>query len=405
MLEDKNLVNKLLQYGVTVYVAALFLSPAISVAAELFIYLIFFSRTSNIKALCSLINTPVGKAFSYFLITIILGALVGAVREWIDYSTLWSMRKILMLPIAAVIFQNDEDAKEWFVKSVLISAVLVAVYGLISLHVLDLPRGSRALSAFNGMLYGAAVCVVLIYLSRANAGFQITVLACCLGLLSLALMSVGGRSAFIATILMIVFLILVMLTTRRPLLPSRKNTASLSLYLLVIIGMMLIHPTSKNRIEQALVEFEQPLEEGAATSVGIRKLFYVDAYEMVQNYSLIGAGTASYESANRHYLEAKNKGLATATSDPHNNYLKIWIEQGLIGLAALLWLLLSLARNTFSSITSLMGGVVLLGWAISSLFNGHFGTFTEGRFFWAWTGVLLASVPLAHQPSPSDAKS
>jgi O-antigen ligase len=405
MPSDKNLVNKLLQYAVTVYVAALFFSPALSVAAELFIYCVFFSRAGYIKALCIFITTPVGKAFSYFLITTILGVLVGSVREWVDWSIFWSMRKILILPIVAVIFQNDEDGKEWFLKSVFLVAVLIASYGLISLHVAELPRGGRALIAYNGMLYAVAVCAGALHLCRQSNALESAIVFCCVVVLSLALMSVGGRSAYIATIVIMGYLVLVVIWVKELSLQFGKSVTLLSMVLVLVGGMMLIHPTAQNRIQQALVEFKQPLEEGAGTSVGLRKVFYVDSYEMLKRYSLIGAGTASYESAHLHHLELKGKDVSLVTRDPHNSYLKIWIEQGLIGLFALLWLLISLARKTLSSITSLMGGVVLLGWGISSLFNGHLGSFTEGRFFWAWTGVLLASIPSAHQPSFSDAKS
>ena len=403
--EDKNLVNKLLQYGVTVYVAALFLSPALSVTAELFIYLIFFSSTNYRKALHYFLTTPIGKAFSFFVVTMLLGVIVGSIRDWIDWSILWSTRKVLILPIAAVIFMGNEGARERFIKGVLIVAVIVAAYGLTSVEIIELPRGARALAPFNGMLFAALLSVAIILLLRAIGLIQSTMTVLFVGLLLYALTLVGSRSAYLAFTVMICFVILVTLSPRHRELFGLKRVALITLSLLAWISVVLTSQISQQRIFQAVNEYRQPIDQGENTSIGQRKIFYLNTINMLTSYSIIGAGTASFEGAYIQHLKDKGEDESLVTRDPHNNYLKIWIEQGLVGLITLLWLLISLARNTFSSITSLMGGVVLLGWSISSLFNGHFGTFTEGRFFWAWTGVLLASVPSAHQPSLSDAKS
>lgn len=405
MQEDKNRVNKLLQYGVTVYVIALFFSPALSVTVELFIYLMFFSSAHYRNALYCFLTTPIGKAFGFFAFTILLGVIVGSIRDWIDWSILWSMRKVLIFPIAAVIFMGNEGARERFIKGVLAVAVIVAAYGISSFAVVELPRGARALAPFNGMLFAALLSVSTILLLRAAGHVQSMLLVLCVGLLVYALALVGSRSAYLASTVMMCFVLLVTLVPRHQALFGLKKTALITLSLLAWISVVLTSQTSQQRLFQAVDEYRQPLDQGANTSVGQRKIFYLNTINMLTSYSIIGAGTASFERAYIKHLEAMGEDKTLVTRDPHNNYLKIWIEQGLVGLIALLWLLISLARYTFSSITSLMGGVVLLGWSISSLFNGHLGTFTEGRFFWAWTGVLLASVPLAHQPSPSDAKS
>lgn len=394
---DKNLYNKLIQYSITLYVAALLFAPALSVAAELFTYALFFSSADYRKELYRFLKTPVGKAFTFFVVTIALGVIVGTVRDWIDWSVLWSTRKVFMLPIAAVVFMSDENAKEKFIRLMLIFATLVSVYGIISLDVIELPRGTRALAPFNGMLFAALLSVAAIFLLRAVGLFQSAVSLLSFGILSYALILVGSRSGYLAFTLMMFFILILAVNPKQRLLPSLNRARMLSLAFIVSSGAMLLHTTSQQRIVDAFNEFRQPLDQGLTTSIGQRKIFYVNTIEMLKSYSIIGAGTASFEKAYAHHLKVAGKDKSLTTRDPHNNYLKVWIEQGLVGLVALLWLLFSLGRHSLKSVSALMGGMVLAGWALSSMFNGHLGTFTEGRFFWAWTGVLLASTSVGSQ--------
>jgi O-antigen ligase len=79
------------------------------------------------------------------------------------------------------------------------------------------------------------------------------------------------------------------------------------------------------------------------------------------------------------------------THDPHNQFLKIAAEHGLLGLAVFLALLAAAFRQRGAPPPyRLLGLGVLAAWCATSLFNSHFSTFAEGRFIWLWLGACLA---------------
>ena len=82
---------------------------------------------------------------------------------------------------------------------------------------------------------------------------------------------------------------------------------------------------------------------------------------------------------------------ATLTEDPHNQYLLIAAETGLLGLAAFSWFLFSALRQPASGLFRLIGVALLLAWCLTSLFSSHFHTFNEGHLIAIVLGVCLAS--------------
>ena len=382
-----------MQVALFVYVAALFFSPPLSNLAELVLYLGFFAVCENRRTLYRLAQEPAGKAFSLFMIAILVSVAVGIFRGWTDWSVLWSMRKLLIFPIAAVIFYGDDKAKSNFLYAIVAFGGLIALYGIVDRIYIDLPRGDRMLAPFNGMLLAAIFTSTLVLLVRETRAYKILALTALCCLLLYAIILVGARSAYLASILMATVVAVVVYWFRK-----QENIKTKTLLLVAVIISassiaLLLHSNSQGRIIQAMAEFHQPLHEGESTSIGQRKIFYANTIEMLEQYYLIGSGAASFERAYKSHIEAKGGDQSLLTRDPHNQFLKIWIEQGMLGLIAFLAFLTILLRNIGFGGMGLIGGAVLLGWMCSSLFNGHFGTFTEGRFIWAWMGIFLVSAP------------
>jgi pheromone shutdown protein TraB len=73
------------------------------------------------------------------------------------------------------------------------------------------------------------------------------------------------------------------------------------------------------------------------------------------------------------------------TSDPHNQYLKILVENGLIGLIIFI-IILSLIIFRWQD--NQISVNILIIWLITSLFNSHFSTFAEGTLIWALLGFF-----------------
>lgn len=128
------------------------------------------------------------------------------------------------------------------------------------------------------------------------------------------------------------------------------------------------------------------------SSIGMRLEYYRNAIEMISEHPIIGVGSGAFRSA----YEAKVRGTQmTVVDHPHNAFLHVAVELGLIGLAALLSLLLVQWRtagtlDSFTERTAARGLIVIF--VAAGLVSSTFGDHTEGLFY-AWaSGLFFATV-------------
>jgi len=77
--------------------------------------------------------------------------------------------------------------------------------------------------------------------------------------------------------------------------------------------------------------------------------------------------------------------------DPHNQFMRIIVEHGIIGLLVFLAFIGSFFRQKINGAEWILGIGVLLAWCATSMFSGHFSTFTEGRLLMIWCAAMLTT--------------
>jgi O-antigen ligase len=152
-------------------------------------------------------------------------------------------------------------------------------------------------------------------------------------------------------------------------------------------------PMFEQRVDSAVAEMQEwRPEQPSTTSVGMRMEFYRSSLAIVREHLLFGAGTGSFPAA---YAATVGSSKMEKTVNPHNEYLLIAIQTGLVGLASLLYLFYTqwrLAVRLEPPFRNLARGLVLV-FVIGCLFNSLLLDHTEGLFF-AWaTGLLFARLP------------
>ena len=126
------------------------------------------------------------------------------------------------------------------------------------------------------------------------------------------------------------------------------------------------------------------------TSMGSRIIAWKNAIELIKEHPLLGVGTGGYEPAFVDHVKDQKGQENFLHHDPHNQFLKIFAELGIVGLVIFLSFLgAALFQRATPFYFDLSLGV-LLAWCGTSLFSSHFSTFTEGRFIYLWLGVFLA---------------
>lgn len=130
---------------------------------------------------------------------------------------------------------------------------------------------------------------------------------------------------------------------------------------------------------------------GDPTSIGTRFDYYSNTLSIIRDQPLFGVGLGGFELAYGDRI--KGTGMAPS-NNPHNQYLLIAAQLGLVGLVGLLWLYARVWRGAgrldppFREIAR----GLLLAIVIGNLFNSFMLDFTERTLF-AWlSGVLFAGL-------------
>lgn len=146
-----------------------------------------------------------------------------------------------------------------------------------------------------------------------------------------------------------------------------------------------------DRVMLVVTEYSawQP-NQGRDTSTGQRMDFYYNTLQIVQQHPLLGVGTGGFPAA---FAEQVSGTEALRTKHPHNEYLMIAAQTGIVGLALLLYLFHTLWRIAPSlpdrfERDALRG--LVLAYLINAMFNCALLDHSDGLFFAFMAAVLLA---------------
>jgi O-antigen ligase len=136
-------------------------------------------------------------------------------------------------------------------------------------------------------------------------------------------------------------------------------------------------------------------------SVTVRQEWYRHSADIVRDHPLFGAGTGSFPRA---YAEKTGTSGTPRVANPHNEYLMIAVQTGLIGVALLLhlfWRQIAVARRLANPLESQLAIGLVIMMAAGCLFNSFLLDHTEGLLYAWFTGVLYGG--LALRPPPENA--
>ena len=113
---------------------------------------------------------------------------------------------------------------------------------------------------------------------------------------------------------------------------------SVGLIALISITSYNFSPVFHERIQMASHEIvNYDANSDLDTSIGLRINFLLNSWEIFNSSPLIGVGTGDFPDEYK-VINAVNTPNATETSQPHNMYMLILTQLGLIGLISFLWM-------------------------------------------------------------------
>lgn len=154
--------------------------------------------------------------------------------------------------------------------------------------------------------------------------------------------------------------------------------------------MLFLSPTPHAQIKKVWTEITNIESSNRLTSSGARVVFWKNTLPIVKNASLTGHGLKSMQLEYEKQVKGQNGWKGTVTRDPHNQYLLILVEQGIVGLIIFFIFIYFCFKQRPENIYMGIGRSILLVWLGTSMFNGHFSASVEGKFIFLWCGAMLS---------------
>ncbi|HEX7766566.1 MAG TPA: O-antigen ligase family protein [Nitrospira sp.] len=367
-------------------------SPSVGTIGLVLTYVAFLASGQAVSRFKGVLARPLAYWGVAFLGVVLLGMLYASV-PWHDrWTDFYKWRTILWFVVALAIF--DEDCWKERLLVMFLVGTAVAVVGSFASAAgwVTFRRGPHELlrnSGTQGMAFACAALVcVWMTLEQKPIG-PISWIWPFLGLLYVGniVFITDGRSGY-AVLGLGLFILLCW-------------KASWRHRILIVAGLLAVgglaftaSPRVQGKVMAAVVQWTNESESAELTNFGSRRVFYKNGVEILQENWFLGVGTGGFTQAYGDHVSKKYDATdwrVVHTTDPHNQYLSVAIQQGLVGVVLFLTWIIAIARERESrSDYHRLAVAILAGWCVTSLFSSHFRTFAEGHLLATFLGVLLA---------------
>jgi O-antigen ligase len=166
------------------------------------------------------------------------------------------------------------------------------------------------------------------------------------------------------------------------------------------IGALSLSTEAQRRLSEISTDINAEIspsgERGAlraTISTASRVDFWTKAMGFIREAPLLGHGTGSTKSLYQSLEASRPSPYGEAVPDPHNQFLAIAIQVGLLGGFLLVAMWISHAW-TFrgSGVVNALGQAVVLQNVLGSLFNSHISTITQGSLYCLAVGLLAGLI-------------
>jgi O-antigen ligase len=184
-----------------------------------------------------------------------------------------------------------------------------------------------------------------------------------------------------------------------------RGAAAAAVALVILSGTIYLMPASVpyqrlSMMADEMMQWRPGRPE--VTSVGYRLEYYLNSVKLIGEHPLLGTGTGGFKGA--YAALVKGTGM-DASANPHNEYLMVAVQFGVVGLVLMLWLFLVQWRRA----VLLPGGferaaarglvlLILSASMVTSTLIDH----TEGLFYGWMSALLFAGWPAAGSEERSE---
>ena len=337
----------------------------------------------------------VGKAIFVFYAWLIIGTFYADTSLQLKINTLLSWQKLIFVFILLGLFYQPHWQRR-FVYSYLafmhLASLVALLFWLTNIPIFEQPAGIIMTNYVSQSMAFIVALLCCLFLSNKteNAKYKFYLWACCLVFMVNILAISPARSGYLALPPAVIFAGICIYGTKK--LPQ---------LLAILTGILLMAGLGSSNLQQriklGLQEQTTYQSSNNETSIGLRMVFYQNTLDLIKESPSFGYGTSSFQTVYSQYVATKySDWRGGKTSDPHNQYLFVLLENGGIGLLIFVaYIYFALSEGWRHPLYGQIAASILIAFCVSSLFNSHFKTFPEGNLLAFFLGALLAQAPKA----------
>ncbi len=381
-------------------VVSMLLSTTVSVIIESVTYIAFLAnptlRRRMVDVFC---RHPLLLAGYPFGIAMVVGLLHGQ-APWIEaLKGLLAWRRMLLVPLALGVF-TDVPSRRLALKVVLATCLAGTLVSFVtaarstSLTVRLDPGIVFQNYATQGMVLSVAivVCIAALLRSTEFAGDRLLgnrwLMAGVLAALVVNVVFVlWGRTGYLSALVMSVAAAILLAPGT-----WRLKLATGCAIVVACAALMIASPHVRDRLAQARSEIAAVDQASEGTPVGTRIVMWRNTWRMIVDHPLLGVGMGAFQYGYAPYVQGVAEWRGFLTDDPHNQFLKLQGELGILGLGTFLFFLYAAFRYPAPTPFREIAAATLVGWCATSLANSDFSTQVEGRMIYFWLGAMLGAV-------------
>ncbi len=371
-------------------------ATTLSIGLELISYVIILAMAEPRRRAVDALREPVVIGTMPLFAAIIVATLYGPATWWDALLAVFGWRRVLLVWLAAALF-FDEPSKR-LVLAVTVVTCLIGALVSFATFASDIPLTWRLGPgivfhdyAVQGAVFSLAAIVCIGALLRPAKfagdrllGNRVVMAGIFVLLVADVVFILWGRSGAFAIVLMsgATVAFLAAGTWRR------KALAGLAVLACGAV-VLLASPHVRGRVADAVHEIATVDQAAAGTPLGVRVVYWRNTLRIIADHPLLGIGTGGFQSAYAEYVRGVPGWQGNETGDPHNQYLKIQAEQGILGLTAFVFFIYWTFRCPAPQPWRALAAAALIGWCATSLASSEFSTFNQGRLIFFWLGAML----------------
>lgn len=174
-----------------------------------------------------------------------------------------------------------------------------------------------------------AFCLCIVFTESFKTNLEKTIHLAIGMIIGIFFALLSTRIAIIAFFVAVFYLMVVRLLKKE----SHSNFSIISICML-IVAVLWLNPVSRFRMAEEPVKTSYQIDKSTTNwnSVNFRLLEWQGSWSIISNHFLLGVGTGGWQVAMSNFYKSFNQSTVDLEHNAHNEYLQVWMENGLPGL-------------------------------------------------------------------------